>query len=129
VRLIGWSLGGFIAREVARERPAVIERVLTLGSPVVGGPKYTAVGHVYRRRGYDLDAIEAAVAARNRVPITVPVTAIYSRRDAIVSWQACIDEANPHVEHVEIDATHLGLGFNAAVYRIVAERLAAARPG
>lgn len=128
VRLVGWSLGGYIARETARERPALVERVVTLGSPVVGGPKYTAIADLYRRSGYDLDAIEAAVEERNRVPITVPITAIYSRRDGIVAWQACIDHSNPQVEHVEIDATHLGLGFNAAAYRILAERLATPRP-
>src|SRR5262245_12046657 len=127
VRLIGWSLGGYLAREAARERPDAVERVVTLGSPVVGGPKYTAVAGFYRQRGHDLDAIEAAVAARDRVPITVPITAIYSRSDRIVSWQACIDRTSPCVEHVEVGGSHTGLGLNPDVYRIVAERLALPR--
>jgi pimeloyl-ACP methyl ester carboxylesterase len=128
VSLIGWSLGGYLARETARERPDDVARVVTLGSPVVGGPKYTAVADVYRRRGYDLDAIEAAVAARSRVPLRAAVTAIYSRSDGIVAWRACIDDGTPGVEHVEVRTTHLGLGFAPEVYRIVARRLAA-RPG
>jgi len=124
VRLVGWSLGGTLAREAARERPELVERVVTLGTPAVGGPKYTAVGAAYRRRGYDLDAIERQVAERERTPIRVPVTAIYSRGDGVVAWRACIDRHTPGVEHVEVSGTHTGLGFNPDVYRIVADRLA-----
>lgn len=124
LRLVGWSLGGTFARETARERPELVARVITLGTPAVGGPKYTAAGAAYRRRGYDLDAIERDVAARERTPIQAPVTAIYSRADGVVAWQACIDRHTPDVEHVEVPGTHTGLGFNPDVYRIVAERLA-----
>ena len=97
---------------------------ITLGSPVVGGPKYTTVGGLYASRGYDLDEIEAAVEKRNRTPIRVPVTAIYSRSDGVVAWEACIDRQGPNVEHVEVDTTHLGLGLSAEVYRIIARRFA-----
>lgn len=127
VRVIGWSLGGYLAREAARERPRDVECVVTLGSPVVGGPKYTVVGRYYTQQGYDLDAIEAAVAERDRTPLRVPVTAVYSRADGVVAWRACIDSTNERVEHVEVKTTHLGLGFCPEVYRIVAERLAARR--
>lgn len=123
LRLVGWSLGGYLAREAARERPDAVARIVTFGSPVVGGPKYTATAEAYRRRGYDLDAIEAEVAARELLPITVPITAIYTRNDLVVSWQACIDHSSPHVEHVEVRSTHLGLGVDPEVFRIVAERL------
>lgn len=127
VRLIGWSLGGTLARETAREHPELVERVITMGTPVIGGPKYTAVADFYRQRGYDLDAIEAAVAQRDQVPIRVPVTAIYTRNDGVVAWRACIDRANPDVEHIEVDTTHIGLGINPQVYGIVAQRLARRR--
>ena len=124
VSLVGWSLGGVLAREAARDAPDAVARVITLGTPVVGGPKYTAVGALFARRGIDLDAVEAEVERRNRVPLRVPVTAIYSRGDGVVAWQACIDRVSPDVEHVEVSTTHLGLGFSADVYRVVAERLA-----
>jgi len=128
VRLVGWSLGGVLAREAAREEPRLVERVVTLGSPVVGGPKYTAVGELYRRRGVDLDAIEREIAARNAArPIRVPIHAIYSRRDGVVAWQACVDRASPDVEHVEVPSTHSGLGFDARVLALVADRLARQR--
>jgi hypothetical protein len=73
-----------------------------------------------------IDEIEQAVEERKRVPLEVPVTAIYSRRDGVVCWQACIDdEGNELIEHVEVGSTHLGLGFSPDVYRIVAGRLGA----
>ena len=99
-------------------------RVITLGSPVVGGPKYTASHRYYLRQGYDLDEIEATVAARDKVPLNVPVTAIYSKRDGVVTWQACIDRVNPGTEHVEVGTSHLGLGLSPDVYSIIARRLA-----
>jgi pimeloyl-ACP methyl ester carboxylesterase len=100
LRLVGWSLGGYLVREAARERPESVARIVTFGSPVVGGPKYTATAEAYRRRGHNLDAIEAEVAARERVQITCPITAIYTRNDGVVAWQACIDRSSPQVEHV-----------------------------
>lgn len=124
VRLVGWSLGGLLARETARARPAHVASVITLGTPVQGGPKYTAVAPYYVERGYDLDALEREIEAQGRTPIPVPITAIYSRRDAVVEWHACLDPWSPHTEHHEVGSTHLGLGISPAVLRIVAERLA-----
>jgi len=126
VRLVGWSLGGYLAREVARERPDLVERVVTLGSPIVGGPKYTAASRAYQLRGIDLDAIEAEIAARENTPLQTPVTAIYSKSDGVVAWQACIDRYNPDVEHIEVFSSHVGLGIHAEVYALIAQRLAMA---
>lgn len=124
VRLIGWSLGGYLAREAARERPDLVHRIITLGTPVIGGPKYTIVARRFHRRGIDVEAIVAQVELRNRILLRTPVTAIYSRADAIVAWQACIDENGTDVEHIEVCTTHLGFGFSPEVYKIIAHRLA-----
>jgi pimeloyl-ACP methyl ester carboxylesterase len=124
VQIVGWSLGGYLAREAARERPDLVQQVITLGTPVIGGPKYTVVAHAMKRRGIDIDAIVAEIELRNRVALTTPVTAIYSRIDAVVAWEACIDRDCENVEHIEVATTHVGLGFSAKVYRIIAERLA-----
>lgn len=124
VRIVGWSLGGYLAREAARERPDLVRQVITLGTPVVGGPKYTVFAHDLRRRGLDIDAMEAQIESRNRTSLTIPVTAIYSRADAVVTWEACIDRHGLNVEHIEVSTTHLGLGFSPEVYRIIARRLA-----
>lgn len=124
VTLVGWSLGGYLAREVARDCPERVNRVITLGSPVVGGPKYTAVAKAFARRGVSMDEIERLVDERYGVPLDVPVTAIYSKLDGVVAWQACIDDRSPNVEHVEIASSHVGLGFSPHAYRIIAARLA-----
>ena len=91
---------------------------------MVGGPKYTVVADSFRRLGIDVDAIAAEVEKRNAVALCAPVTAIYSRQDAIVAWQACIDRSAPNVEHVEVRTTHFGFGFSPEVYKIIAQRLA-----
>jgi pimeloyl-ACP methyl ester carboxylesterase len=124
VVLVGWSLGGYIAREFAREHARQVRRVITLGSPVVGGPRYTATAGWYRSQGYDLDEVERAVAARYATPLQVPVTAVYSKRDGIVAWRACIDRWSPDVRHVEVNETHVGLGFAPRVLALVAEEIA-----
>jgi pimeloyl-ACP methyl ester carboxylesterase len=125
VRLIGWSLGGYLVREAARERPDLVERVITLGAPVVGGPTYTASAPMYARKGYDLSEIAASVSEREQQPITKPVFAVYSRTDGVVKWQACIDAFdNPHVEHREVASTHLGMVNSPRVFSLVAELLA-----
>lgn len=123
VHLVGWSLGGVFAREVARDAPDIVASVVTMGTPVVGGPKYTRVGALYCVLGANLDELEARIDERNRQPIRVPVTAIYSRADGIVNWRACIDPYDNNIEHVEVRANHLSLGFDPQVLRIVAERL------
>lgn len=121
--LVGWSLGGYIAREAARDLPDIVERVVTMGSPTIGGPKYTAAAPVFRQRGMDLDWIEAEIAARERAPIVQPITAIYSKSDGVVSWRAALDHHSPNVTHIEVNAAHLGMGFNPTIWRHVVEAL------
>ena len=123
VVLVGWSLGGYIAREYAREHPQGVRKVVTLGSPVIGGPRYTATAEWYRSKGHDLSEIERAIKDRYATPLRVPVTAIYSRRDGVVAWQACIDKWSPNVRHIEVSETHVGLGFAPRVLAIVADEV------
>ncbi len=122
--LVGWSLGGYIAREIAREIPGMVSKVISFGSPVIGGPKYTAAARQFKKMGVDLDELEKEIQAREAIPIEVPVTAIYSRSDGIVAWQACIDYNNPRVVHHEVNSTHIGLGFSPDVFKIIASSLA-----
>ena len=128
VRLVGWSLGGYLAREAARDLPREVHQVITLGAPVVGGPRFTTTARFYRAAGTDFDRIDAFVARREDTPIRVPVTAVYSKLDGIVDWRACIDRTSPHVEHVRVRSSHVGLVLSPEVLRIVATRLAAPSP-
>ena len=128
VHLIGWSYGGYLARELARERADLIGHVITLGTPVIGGPKYTVFAKRFQNRGIDVDAMAAAIERRNKISMCTPVIAIYSRRDGIVAWKACIDTHGTNVEHVEVSTTHFGFGFSAEVYKIIAQRLGGLAP-
>lgn len=125
VDLVGWSLGGYLARESARDHPASVRKVVALGSPVIGGTHFTMVAHGYRARGHNLAQLQRAVAERFATPLQVPVTAAYSKRDGVVVWQVCIDHWSPPVRHIDVSATHLGLGFAPHVLAIVTAELAA----
>lgn len=123
--LVGWSRGGTLSREIARERPGLIRSVITLGSPVRGGVHGTSIGRwVTAETGLTPLQLNQILRDRQRRPITTPITAIYSKTDGVVSWQACIDDLNPNVEHQTVESSHMGLGVNAAVYRLVAKALA-----
>ena len=122
LHLIGQSLGGVLAREAARDRPDLVAQVITIGTPVVGGPSYTRVAIAYPDQR--LAEIRRSIEERDRTPIGVPITAVYSRHDGIVAWEACIDHANPRVEHVEVGSSHLGMALDPNVWRLVAESLA-----
>jgi pimeloyl-ACP methyl ester carboxylesterase len=121
--LVGWSLGGYVAREVARDLPGAVAHVITLGAPVQGGPKYTTAAPFFRRRGMDLDWIEREVAKRDATPISTPITAIVSASDGVVGHAAAIDHVSPNVRHVPIDAAHVGLCFNPAVWALIVQAL------
>jgi hypothetical protein len=68
--------------------------------------------------------MEATIAARESKPISVPITAILSKSDGVVSWKASIDKHNAQVEHREVRTTHLGLGIFPDVFKIIAHKLA-----
>ncbi|MEL7029628.1 MAG: alpha/beta fold hydrolase [Pseudomonadota bacterium] len=123
VSLVGWSLGGYVAREAARELPEHVVQVVTLGSPVNGGPKYTSIAPLFRFRGVNLDLIEETIEARNTKKIRVPITAIYGARDGIVSEYAAIDTASPYVRHERVSASHFGMGLNSKVWELVRRAL------
>jgi len=123
VGLVGWSLGGVVARELARLRPDLVHCVITLGAPVVGGLRHTAIAGFYRMQGWDLEQIDRLVAAANQTPIRVAVTAIWSRRDGIIAWQAAVDSATPGACNLEATSAHWALGLDPEVLAALPERL------
>ncbi len=121
--LVGWSLGGVIAREVARRHPEAVRRVVTYGTPVSGPQAHQRRPLLRRRLGRRGAGRRAAWTRSPRS--ACPLTVIFSRRDGVVAWQACLDRATPGVEHVEVSSTHIGMGVDPDVWAVVAERLAA----
>ena len=125
VTLIGWSLGGVAAREAARLFEPFVREVITLGTPIIGGPKYTAVGPKFaEKQGLDLDEFELEVHERNSIGIRQPVTSIYSKLDGVVGWRASVDVYNPHARNIEVSSSHFGIGVNARAWRHIADLLA-----
>ena len=118
--LVGWSLGGIVARETARENQDLVAAVISFGSPL-GGPRHTSASRVYTED--ELRYIEALIAERSDDPLTMPVTSIYSRRDGIVDWLSCVDQRTPHAENIEVGSTHIGYGLDPDVWRIIADRI------
>jgi pimeloyl-ACP methyl ester carboxylesterase len=97
ISLIGHSLGGVYARAIARRNPATVRQIVTLGSPL----------------------------SLDNGPVPVPFTTIYSRADRIVRYpRALADDAD--AANVEAGGCHVGMAFNAAVYRAIAAALSAA---
>jgi hypothetical protein len=100
-----------------------VDDVITLGTPVRGGPKYTRAAALFRQRGMDLDWIERGVERRASRPIRARITAITSPTDAVVGHAATYDAHSPDVRHIDIDASHLGLCFNPTVWKLIADAL------
>jgi dienelactone hydrolase len=126
VSIIGWSLGGIYARELAREQPDLVRRVITLGSPFrLTDPRQSRADGSYRRRSH-LHAIGHPIPTAEQVarPIEVPSTAVYSRQDGIVSWQTCVEPETSLHENVEVRCAHLGFGVDPATLWVIADRLA-----
>lgn len=122
--LIGWSLGGIYAREMARAAPERVRRVITLGSPFNHHPRANNADRLYRWVNGGGDPIDWEGFERRRMSPPVPCTAIYTKTDGIVHWRCAMEDEAPNTENVEVGGSHTGLGFNVQVLRAIAERLA-----
>ncbi len=126
VSLVGWSLGGIYARELARRFPELVRQVITLASPF-RDPDATAVQRLYRTgfiRPPRTPDPESEVRKRLRTPLTVPTTALYTKTDGIVAWQSCVEDPGHTRENVAIRASHCGIGHHPAALMVIADRLA-----
>jgi pimeloyl-ACP methyl ester carboxylesterase len=124
VSVIGWSLGGIYARDLARTHPDLVRQVITLGSPFAGSPKATNAWRLYEFLSGRTVEQELGRLPEMRTPPPVPATSIYSRTDGVVAWQTCLEEAGDTTENIEVEASHCGLGHHPAVLYAIADRLA-----
>ncbi|HEY8120016.1 MAG TPA: alpha/beta fold hydrolase [Myxococcota bacterium] len=99
VSLVGWSLGGVFARELAKAEPERVRTVITLGSPF-------------------------GARAEHRAAPPVPATAIYSKSDGIVPWESCRELPGARTENIELVGSHCGLGVHPLALFAIADRLA-----
>jgi pimeloyl-ACP methyl ester carboxylesterase len=124
VSLIGHSLGGIYAREIARSEPDRIQQVITLGSPFGKGRQNAShANRLYRRLNPQPD--ERDNEDTLSTPPPVPTTAIYTKADGVVNWRTSVQSGNPHnVHNIQVLGSHIGLNLNAAVWYWVAKKLA-----
>ncbi len=124
VSLIGWSLGGIYARELARSHAERVRLVITLGTPFRDISATHAARIVPIRPGgrslHEAHDLRAGLAR----PLRVPTTSIYSRSDGIVAWQSCLEEPGTGRENVEVHCSHTGMGWHPETLRVIADRLA-----
>lgn len=140
--LIGFSLGGIYARQLARRTPGLVRQVITLGSPVMLSrrgpdqrqanrlfddwsgfprwPRWSSWAKWYAR----LQAEASTLPLEPSAPLPVPTTSIYSTLDGMVGWRACLNDPAPQAENIPVAASHLGFGHHPAVLWVVADRLA-----
>ena len=124
VSLVGWSLGGIYARELARRQPERVRGVITMGSPFRDIAATHATRLVALRPGGRPVHESEAIRSYLRQPVPVPTTSIFSRSDGIVHWQSCLESEGPERENVEVRCSHTGMGFHPEVLAVVADRLA-----
>jgi pimeloyl-ACP methyl ester carboxylesterase len=125
VSLVGWSLGGVFARDLALQAPQMVRYVVTLGSPFAGDVRATNATRLYEALSGEAVQENSALRAAIAGDLPVPTTSIYSRTDGIVNWRTCLVRRSDTAENVEVHlASHVGLGVNAAALWAVADRLA-----
>jgi pimeloyl-ACP methyl ester carboxylesterase len=125
VSLVGWSLGGVYARDLALQAPDMVRSVITLGSPFASDITATNATRLYEALSGERvdDNPELAAASAGDQP--VPAPAIYSRTDGIVNWHTSLLRPSSTAENIEVYfASHIGLGVNPAALWAVADRLA-----
>ena len=125
VTIIGWSLGGLLARELAKLQPDAVRQVISLGSPLSADRGISKVRRLFealngtvpevQRRGQFLDIAN---------PPPVPSTSVFTKSDGVVHWRGSIQPEGPERENVEVLASHIGLGVNPTVMWLIANRLA-----
>ena len=126
VSLVGWSLGGVYARDLALRMPEMVRYVVTLGSPFAGDITATNAKRVYEMvSGETIEDSDMKDIQALSGDLPVPTTSLYTRSDGIVNWRTCLVRESDTAENIEITlASHIGIGVNAAALWAVADRLA-----
>ena len=131
ISLLGQSLGGIYAREIARRLPHAVRCVITLGSPFAGGDDEHTANPLVRKlfeqlAGHTAEEMRGLMLDHDdpRAPLGMPSTAVYSKTDGVAAWLACVDRESELAENVEVRASHVGMAVNPDVLHVIADRLA-----
>jgi pimeloyl-ACP methyl ester carboxylesterase len=125
VSIVGWSLGGILARQMALRHPELVRQVITLGSPLNSQHSHANVMRVFEAFNGKDAASRIKPSFRDMVaPPPVPSSSIFTRSDGIVAWRGSVQPETSISENIEVLASHCGLGVNPTVMVAIADRLA-----
>lgn len=131
ISVVGWSLGGLYARQMARAYPDRIRQVITMGSPFRLVKRSDTLASLILERYSHLhvsaEELDLPEQEHLRDPMPMPTTSIYSQTDGVVPWQACLNDLYMTAENIEVKACHIGMGHHPATLWAVADRLAQPR--
>lgn len=126
VSIVGWSLGGVFARELAKSHPDAVRLVITLGSPISDDRGHSNAARLFEYlNGRDPEPIrQGRFTQLHRAP-PVPTTSILTKTDGVVHWRGSVQhrDSHPDTENIEVLASHCGLGFNPSAVIAIADRL------
>ena len=129
ISIVGQSLGGVYAREIARKFPGAVRLVVTLGSPFAASSRQETNPLVRllfeRMSGVSIEQMRSTMVRQDpRVPPPVPVTALYSKTDGVVNWRTCMEVETERTENIEVVGSHSGMTVHPLVLHVIADRLA-----
>lgn len=125
VSIVGWSLGGLLARELGKLYPEMVRQVISLGSPLKSDRGFSNASKLFEAfNGKVTEPERDGRFAGIDTPPPVPSTSVYTKTDGVVAWRGSIQPAGKHRENVEVYASHVGLGVNPSVMLVIADRLA-----
>ena len=126
ISLVGWSLGGTFARELARQHPEWVRSVICLGSPIgkdISGALTAGMYQLISGNRFADPEFRQKIALASRPVPEIPCTAIFSKSDGIVNWKITQEKESKITENIEVKSAHTGLGMNASVMYLLADRL------
>jgi pimeloyl-ACP methyl ester carboxylesterase len=125
VSLIGWSLGGVFAREIAKAHPDKVRQVISLGSPISDDRNHSNARRLFEMlNGREPAPIKEGRYSNLSEAPPVPTTSILTKTDGVVGWRGSVQAPGPETENIVVHASHVGLGVNPAVMVAIADRLA-----
>jgi pimeloyl-ACP methyl ester carboxylesterase len=125
ISIVGWSLGGVFARDLALQAPELVRSVITLGSPFANDVRATNATWLYELLAGEPAEDNPELRKSIGGDLPVPATSIYSRTDGIVNWRTCLSRPSDTAENIEVHlASHVGLGVHPAALWAIADRLA-----
>lgn len=125
VSIVGWSLGGVFARELAKLHPEAVRQVISLGSPIHDDRRHTNASKLFEwLNGKELEVTQKGHFTGLHQAPPVPTTSVLTKTDGVVHWRGSVQQADhAQCENIEVRASHCGLGVNPSVMVLLADRL------